>query len=63
MYRRDQSLLKEYHGASNLLNHDVNLISILHMQILGCLVLVETFSIEEESHVLDIELNIRKVTF
>jgi len=44
--------------ASNLLDHNVNLISVLHVEVLGTLVLVESLTIEEEAHVGHVELNL-----
>lgn len=43
--------------SANLLDHDINLITILHVEILGGLGLVESLAIEEEAHVVDVELN------
>ena len=44
--------------SSDLLDHDINLISILHSQVLGRLSLVESLTVKKESNVRDVELNI-----
>jgi hypothetical protein len=48
--------------ASDLLDHDINLVSVLHVQLLGGLALVQAFSIEEEADIGGIELNRDKLT-
>ena len=53
----NQSLLWVWVGASDLLDDHVYLVSVLHVQILGGLVLVESFSVEEEADVLGVELS------
>ena len=57
MYRRDQSLLRLWVCSSDLLDDHVDLVSVLHVQVLRGLVLVEAFSVEEEADVLGIELS------
>jgi hypothetical protein len=44
-------------GSSDLLDDHVDLVSVLHVQVLGGLVLVEAFSVEEEADVLGVELS------
>jgi hypothetical protein len=43
-------------ATSNLLNHDVNLVSVLHAELFRSLALVEAFPIEEEADVAGAEL-------
>ena len=43
--------------AANLLNHNIYLISIFHVQIFGSLCLVKTFTVEEESDVVGVQLS------
>ena len=42
--------------ASNLLDDDVDLISVLHVEVLGGLVLVQSLTIEEEPDVVGAQL-------
>ena len=42
-----------------MLDHDVNLIAVLHVELLGSLRLVEAFTIEEEADVGGAELYVR----
>ena len=44
-------------GSSNLLDNNIDLISVLHAQFLGGLSLVKSLSVEEESNVGDVELH------
>ena len=53
----NQSLQWVWVGSSDLLDDHVDLVSVLHVQVLGGLVLVESFSVEEEADVLGIELS------
>lgn len=43
--------------AANLLDHDIDFIPVLHVEVLGGLGLVESLSVEEEADVVDVELN------
>ena len=43
--------------ASNLLDDDVDLISVLHVEVLGNLVLVQSLAIEEEPDVVRAQLH------
>lgn len=43
--------------AANLLNHNINLITVLHIEVFGGLGLVESFTVEEEANVVDVQLN------
>ena len=51
-----RSLLCESCCASDLLDDDIDLITILHVEFLGGLSVVEALAVEEEAHVGDIEL-------
>ena len=53
----NQSLQWVWVGSSDLLDDHVDLVSVLHVQVLGGLVLVESFSVEEEADVLGVELS------
>lgn len=48
--------------ASDLFDHDVDLISVLHVEVLWSLTLVQTFSVEQEADIGSIELNKTKFT-
>jgi hypothetical protein len=48
--------------SADLFNHDVNLIAIFHVELLGGLSLVQAFSIKQEADVGGIELNREKLT-
>jgi hypothetical protein len=43
-------------GSSDLFDDDVDLIAVLHVEVLGGLCLVKTFSVEEEADVAGVEL-------
>jgi hypothetical protein len=49
-------------GATNLLDDHIDFISVLHVELLGGLGLVESFSVEEEAHVVDVELARARLT-
>jgi hypothetical protein len=49
-------------GSSNLFDDDVDLIAVLHVEVLGGLGLMETFSVEEEPDVASVELCKQTVT-
>ena len=42
--------------TSNLFDHDIDFVSVLHVEFLGGLGLVKSFTVEEESDVVDTEL-------
>jgi hypothetical protein len=44
-------------GSSDLLDDDVDLVSVLHVEVLGRLRFVETFTIEEEADVGGVKLS------
>ena len=48
--------------TANLLNHHIDLVSVLHVEILGGGVLVESFAVEEEPHIAHIQLNMGRNT-
>lgn len=48
--------------ASDLLDHYIDLISVLHVEVLGGLTFVQSFSVEQEADVGGIQLNIHKLT-
>lgn len=43
-------------GPSDLFDDDIDLIAVFHVEFFGCLGLVESLSVEEESDVVDAEL-------
>lgn len=43
--------------TANLLNHNIYLVTVLHVEVLGGVGLVESLAIEKESHVAHIQLN------
>lgn len=43
--------------TANLLNHDIDLVTVLHVEVLGSVGLVESLAIEKESHVAHIQLS------
>jgi len=43
-------------GSSNLLNHNVNLVTILHVEVFWGLCFVEAFTIEEKADIVGTEL-------
>ena len=49
-------------GAANLLDHHIDLIAVLHVEVLRGLVLVETLSVEEEPHVGGVQLHFKGLT-
>lgn len=49
-------------GSSDLLDNNINLIAVLHPQVLGGLSLVQAFSVEEESNICDVELGSAELT-
>lgn len=48
--------------SSDLLNDDVDLIAVLHVEFLGSLRVVEALSVEEEAHIGNIELSEATIT-
>jgi hypothetical protein len=38
-------------STSNLFNHDINLVSVLHAEVLGGLTLMKAFSVKEEANI------------
>jgi hypothetical protein len=46
---------RSFGRASDLFNDDVDFVSVLHVQVLGGLVLVETLTVEEESNIICLE--------
>jgi hypothetical protein len=44
-------------SSPNLLNHNINLVPILHVEVFRGLSFVETLTIEEEANVVSAELN------
>jgi hypothetical protein len=44
-------------AAADLFDDDVDLVSVLHVQIFGGLRFVESFAVEKESYVAGVELN------
>ena len=59
---RDQGSKGQRGLTANLLNDDIDLIAVLHVQVLGGLVLVESFAVEQETDVVDVELAKMSVT-
>ena len=49
--RIQESLL----SSSDLLDHHINLVSVLHVELLGGLTFVQAFSVEEEADIGDVE--------
>lgn len=43
--------------AANLLDHDIDLVTVLHVEVLGGGVLVESLAVEEEPHIVGIQLH------
>jgi hypothetical protein len=43
-------------GSSDLLDHDIDFVTVLHVEFFGGLGLVESLTIEEESDVVDAQL-------
>jgi len=43
-------------GASYLLDHDINLISVLHVQVFGGVRFMDTWAVKEESNIAGVEL-------
>jgi hypothetical protein len=48
--------------SADLLDHNVDLISVLHVEVLGGLSFVQAFSVEEEADVGGVELNQVSIT-
>ena len=44
-------------ASSSLFDHNIDLVAVLHVELLGRLSLVQAFSVEEEPHVARVELN------
>ena len=42
--------------TSNLLNHHINLVTVLHVEVLGGLILVQSLTIEKEANVVGAQL-------
>jgi len=49
-------------GSTNLFDDHINFVAVLHIEVLGGLVLVESLSVEKESDVVGFELGEGRVT-
>jgi len=48
--------------AANLLDHHIDLVTVLHIEVLGGGVFMESLAVEEESHIVHVQLYLHTLT-